>query len=459
MYFAISSVGEINNGVIEMPENVCHPVDEKLPLGQTFVYGLQHVLAMYAGAVAVPLILANALKLPNDVLIYLINADLFVAGITTIIQCIGFGHIGSKLPLMQGVTFAAVTPMIIIGQTHGLTSIFGSTIAAGVITYLLSPYFSKLLRFFPQVVTGTIITIIGISLLPVAVNWSAGGNPSAPNYANGTYICLAFVVLSFILLLNRYCKGFLSNISVLLGLIFGTIIAIPLGITDLSKISQANWIGVTSPFAFGLPTFEFSSILAMTVVMLVVMTETTGDLVAIAEIVKKPLQPNDLTKGLRTDGIGTLIGGIFNSFPHTAFAQNVGLVSLTGIKSRFVVASGGFILIVLGLLPKAAALVAAIPNPVLGGAGIVMFGMVAASGIKSLAKVNYEGNKNSLIVAVSVGVSMIPLAVPSFYHTLPEWAGIVLHSGITGGTLAAILLNAFFNEFGRIIKKQESSVA
>lgn len=431
-----------------MSENMYHPVDEKLPLGQSFVYGLQHVLAMYAGAVAVPLILANALKLPNDVVIYLINADLFIAGVTTIIQCIGFGHIGAKLPLMQGVTFAAVTPMIIIGQSHGLNGIFGATIAAGVITYLLSPYFSQLIRFFPKVVTGTIITIIGVSLLPVAVNWAAGGNPAAPNYASGINISLAFVVLSFILLLNRYCTGFLSNISVLLGLVFGTIIAIPLGITDLSKIGQADWLGMTLPFAFGMPTFEFSSILAMTVVMLVVMTETTGDIVAIGEIIEKPITSKELTRGLRTDGIGTLLAGVFNTFPHTAFAQNVGLVSLTGIKSRFVVATGGFILIILGLLPKAAALVASIPSPVLGGAGLVMFGMVAASGIKSLGQVDYEDNKNTLIVAVSIAVSMIPLVVPSFYHSLPEWAGTVLHSGITGGTLAAIILNAFFNETG-----------
>lgn len=446
------------NEVMDMSENMCHPVDEKLPLGRSFVYGLQHVMAMYAGSVAVPLILANALKLPNDVVIYLINADLFVAGVTTIIQCLGFGHIGTKLPLMQGVTFAAVTPMIIIGQAHGLNSIFGATIAAGAITYLLSPYFSKLIRFFPRVVTGTIITIIGISLLPVAINWTAGGNPTAPSYASGVNVSLAFVVLVFILLLNRYFTGFMSNISVLLGLVFGSIIALPLGITDLSRIGQANWLGMTMPFAFGMPTFEFSSILAMVVVMLVVMTETTGDIVAIGEIVKKPITADGLTKGLRTDGVGTLLAGIFNTFPHTAFAQNVGLVSLTGIKSRFVVSCGGVILIILGLLPKAAALVASIPNPVLGGAGLVMFGMVAASGIKSLAQVDYEENKNSLIVAVSIAVSMIPLVIPSFYHSLPEWAGTLLHSGITGGTLVAIVLNIFFNEMGVKDKKPVPTV-
>ncbi|WP_346354460.1 nucleobase:cation symporter-2 family protein [Azotosporobacter soli] len=431
-----------------------------LPIGQLFAYGLQHVLAMYAGAVAVPLILANALHLSQEQVIYLINADLFCAGIATIIQAIGIGPVGIKFPIMQGVTFAAVSPMILIGQEHGLTSIFGATIAAGLITYLLSPFFSRLMRFFPAVVTGTIITIIGIALLPVAVNWAAGGNSAAANYASPANIGLAFAVLAFILTLNKYVSGFLSNISVLLGLVFGTLLAMPLGIVDFSKVGQADWIGFTMPFAFGMPTFELSSILAMTVVMLVVMTETTGDIIAIGQIVDKPVGAKELTRGLQTDGVATMIGGLFNSFPHTAFAQNVGLVSLTGVKSRFVVATGGLILILFGLFPKAAAVVAAIPNPVLGGAGIVMFGMVASSGIRALTKVNYEGNKNTLIVAVSIGVSMVPLAVPNFYHALPEWARIVLHSGITGGTLSAILLNAFFNEIGKLkLKKTLEKVA
>lgn len=438
-----------------MKENTIHPVDEMLPFGQLFAYGLQHVLAMYAGAVAVPLILANALKLPPEQLIYLINADLFCAGLATIIQAIGVGPVGIRFPIMQGVTFAAVSPMILIGQEHGLTSIFGATIAAGLITYLLSPFFSRLMRFFPGVVTGTIITIIGIALLPVAVNWSAGGNPAAADYASATNVGLAFAVLAFILLLNKYVTGFLSNISVLLGLVFGTLVAIPLGIVNFSKVAQADWVGFTTPFAFGMPTFEFSSILAMAVVMLVVMTETTGDIIAIGQIVDKPVGERELTRGLQTDGVATMLGGIFNSFPHTAFAQNVGLVSLTGVKSRFVVAIGGVILILFGLFPKAAALVAAIPNPVLGGAGLVMFGMVASSGVRSLAKVSYDGNKNTLIVAVSIGISMVPLAVPNFYHALPEWARIVLHSGITGGTLSAIVLNAFFNEIGGARSRQQ----
>lgn len=438
-----------------MTENSRHPVDELLPKGQLFAYGLQHVLAMYAGAVAVPLIIAKALDLSKDQLIYLINADLFAAGLVTLIQSLGFLNMGIRMPIMQGVTFAAVAPMVLIGQSHGLTSIFGATIAAGIVTYLISPYFSRLLRYFPPVVTGSIITIIGISLMPVAINWAAGGIPNSPDYASLKYISLAFAVLLFIVVLFRFLKGFWSNIAVLLGLIAGTLVSIPLGLTDFSQVSEASWLGLTVPFAFGFPTFQISSIVAMVVVMLVSMTETTGDIIAIGEIVDKPISRNDLTRGLRADGFGTFLGGIFNTFAYTAFAQNVGLVGLTGIKSRYVTAASGVILILLGLFPKMAAIVAAIPNPVLGGAGIAMFGMVAASGVSSLSKVQFEGNQNKLIVAISIGVGVITIGCPNFYHDFPEWARIVLHSGITAGSLVAIVLNYFFNELGN----QDKTVA
>lgn len=428
-----------------MNKNHIHPVDEMLPLGQLFAYGLQHVLAMYAGAVAVPLIIANALNLSKDQLIYLINADLFTCGVATLIQTLGFWKMGVRIPIIQGVTFAAVTPMIMIGKTHGLTGIYGSVIVAGLITFLVSPYFSRLIRFFPPVVTGSIITIIGVSLLPVAVRWAGGGNPAAANFGSPQLIGIAFLVLLMVLFFYRYFKGFMSNIAVLLGLLAGTLIAIPLGLANFTEVSKAAWLGITTPFAFGMPTFDVASIAAMTLVMLVVMTETTGDIIAVGEIIDKPINQEDLTRGLRADGFSTMLGGIFNAFPYTAYAQNVGLVGLTKVKSRYVVAAAGMILIVLGLFPKAAAIVASIPNAVLGGAGIAMFGMVTASGIKTLSKVKFEGTHNMMVVAISIAVGLIPLAVPGFYQKFPSWAQVILHSGITAGSVMAIVLNALLN--------------
>ena len=422
-----------------------HPVNEMLPLSKLFVYGLQHVLAMYAGAVAVPLIVANALGLSSEHLIYLINADLFTCGIATIIQTVGFGNMGVKIPMIQGVTFAAVTPMILIGQAHGLTGIYGSIIVAGIITYLAAPYFSSLLRFFPPVVTGTIITIIGVTLMPVAVRWAGGGNPAAKDFASAAYILLALVTLALVLFFYRFFKGFISNIAVLLGLLCGTILASFFDMVNFSKVGDASWLGITTPFAFGYPTFDAASIAAMVLVMLVVMTETTGDCIAVGEIVDKKITKEDLSRCLRADGFSTILGGIFNSFPYTAFAQNVGLVALTRVKSRFVVTAAGVILILLGLVPKLAAVIAAIPLPVLGGAGIAMFGMVAASGMKTLSRVEFDGTQNIMVVAVSLGVGMITLAVPNFYHNFPAWAQVILHSGITAGSIAAIVLNLLLN--------------
>ncbi len=363
---------------------------------------------------------------------------------------------GIRIPIIQGVTFAAVTPMVIIGQKHGITAIYGSIIVAGIVTFLLSPHFSRLLRFFPPVVTGTIITIIGVTLMPVAVRWAGGGDPSAADFASASHIVLALITLSLVVFFYRYFTGFLSNIAVLLGLIAGTIIAIPFGMVNLSQLSTAGWIGVTTPFAFGLPTFESGAIVAMILVMLVTMAETTGDCIAVGEIIGIPVTQESLARGLRADGFSTVLGGILNSFPYTAFAQNVGLVGLTRVKSRFVVTAAGVILVALGLFPKMAAIIAAIPTPVLGGAGIAMFGMVAASGIKTLGKVQFEGTHNIMVIAISLGAGMITLAVPNFYQQFPAWAQIILNSGITAGSVVAITLNALLNETSRVTRPGSS---
>ncbi len=421
------------------------PVDEMLPPGKLFVYGLQHVLAMYAGAVAVPLIIAAAAGLTQAQTAFLINADLFTCGIATLLQTLGIWKIGIKIPVIQGVTFAAVTPMVIMAKTGGMTLIFGSVIVAGLFTFLAAPFFSRLIRFFPPIVTGTIITIIGVSLLPVGVNWAAGGVGNK-NYGSLSYIMIAAIVLLAILLINRFFKGFVSHIAVLLGLLVGLVVAIPMGLVNFSGVAEADWIGITTPFFFGYPTFELGAIIAMILVMLVVMVESTGDFLAIGELVDKKIGQEELTAGLRADGLATALGGVFNAFPYTAFAQNVGLVALTGVKSRFVVATSGLILVILGLFPKMATIIASLPTPVLGGAGIAMFGIVAATGIKTLAKVDFEKNVHNLfIVAISIGIGLIPVVAPNFFKLFPSWSQTIMHSGITLGSIAAILLNAFFN--------------
>lgn len=420
-------------------------VDSLPPLALLFPLGLQHVLALYAGAVAVPLIVGGALGYSSADLAFLISADLFIAGVATIIQSVGFWKFGVRLPLMQGVTFAAVGPMIAIGQQHGIQTIFGSVIACGLFMILVAPFFAQLLRFFPPIVTGTVILIIGLSLMRVAAGWIMTGSSEDSPGAPVVNVAFAFGTLLFIVLVERFAPPAFARVSVLLGLVVGTLVALLVpGMTDWSNVADAGWFAVVTPFHFGLPTFEAASIVAMCIVGIVIMTETTGDMIAVGEIVERPVTRRRLADGLRADGLGTVLGGIFNTFPYTAFAQNVGLVSLTGVRSRYVATMAGAILIVLGLIPKVSAIVEGVPRAVLGGAGIALFGMVAASGIRTLTKVKFN-NKNVLIVAISVGVALLPTVTPAIYDQFPDWFQLIFDSGISAGAIVAILLNLLLN--------------
>ncbi len=472
-----------------MPSSV-HPVDQRLPAGKLTALGLQHVLVMYAGAVAVPLIVGRALRLSPDQVAILISADLFCCGIATLIQSLGATQwFGIRLPVMMGVTFASVAPMVAIANANpgaaGAQLLFGAIIGAGLISILIAPLVSRMLRFFPPVVTGTIIAVIGISLMRVGINWIFGNpfGPTAPNvvdpahakwladvtspgsslppvpkgfaivptvpnprYAELTGVGIAALVLVSILLIVKFARGFIANISVLLGIVIGAVAATLLGLMTFEKVGKAPWVDVVMPFAFGMPQFDPILILTMTLVMIVVMIESTGMFLALGEMTDRKVSQQDLARGLRTDGLGTLIGGIFNTFPYTSFSQNVGLVAVTGVKSRFVCVAGGVILIVLGLLPKMAALVESLPTVVLGGAGLVMFGMVAATGIRILSGVDFKGNRhNAMIVAVSIGVGMIPLIAPNFKQWMPHGIHSLIESGILLSSIAAVVLNLFLN--------------
>ena len=330
-----------------------HPVDQVLPPERLAVYGLQHVLAFYAGAVIVPLLLAAAIGLSNEQLIQLISADLFTCGVASIIQSVGFWKVGVRLPLIQGVTFTAVAPMIAIGKAastplEGLLQIYGAVIVAGIVTFLIAPYYSRLLHLFPPVVTGTVITIIGVTLIPVAILSAGGGDPTAPDFASLRNFGFAGGTLLLILMIYRFSRGFMSSIAVLLGLVVGTAVAAAFGLVDFSGVAKAGWLGVTTPFRFGLPTFSLAAIISMVVVMLITAVETTGDVFATGEIVGKTIHQEDIARALRADGLSTLLGGILNSFPYTCFAENIGLVRLTRVKSRFVVAAAGAIMICWG---------------------------------------------------------------------------------------------------------------
>lgn len=435
-----------------------HPVDETLPPFKMFTSGLQHVAAMYAGVVAPPMIVGPAVGLSAKDTAFLMGASLFTAGIATLLQTLGFWRVGARLPFVNGVSFAGVTPMVAIGRDRGydgIAVIFGAIMVASVLGFLLTPYFSKLVRFFPPVVTGTVITLIGVSLLPVAFNWSQGGNPTADGYGSMKNIGMAALTFVIVLALRKLLRGFLQQIAILLGLVVGTVVAVPLGMTNLDAITDAGIVGFPTPFHFGSPQFEVAAIISMCIVMLVCMTESTADMLALGRIVDRPADERTIEGGLRADTLGSAVSPLFNGFMCSAFAQNIGLVAMTKVRSRFVVAAGGGILILLGLCPVAASVIALVPLPVLGGAGIVLFGSVAASGIQTLATAALEKGENALIVAAAVGIGLIPIAAPQFYHAFPEDLLVVLDSGISTGCIVAILLNLAFNHLGRKDGAQE----
>jgi uric acid transporter len=442
---------------------IVHAVDERLAPARLAALGLQHVLVMYAGAIGVPLIVGRALKLPSEQVAALISADLFASGIATLIQSLGLAwlRVGIRLPVMMGVTFASVAPMLSIATNPdlGLLDIYGAVIIAGAFGLLIAPFVSRLLWLFPPVVTGTIIIVIGVSLMRVAVNWAAGGLPTLDKVVDGEHAAfsnpaygavdglgLALFVLLVILGITRHARGFLSNVAVLLGIVAGTVVAALVGKMRFEKVATAAWLDLVYPLQFGWPKFDLVACLTMCLVMIVVMIESTGMFLALGEMTGKPVDQEMLTRGLRADGVGTLIGGIFNTFPYTSFSQNVGLVGVTGVRSRFVTAVGGAIMLLLGLIPKLAALVEAIPQVVLGGAGLVMFGMVAATGARILTNVDFKSNRyNLFVVAVAIAFGMIPLVAPTFFRQLPQVLRPLLDSGIVLAAFVAVLLNVFFN--------------
>jgi NCS2 family nucleobase:cation symporter-2 len=447
------------------------PEDQRLSIGSTFAYGFQHVLTMYGGIIAPPLIIGAAAGMSSQDIGLLIAACLFVGGLATILQTVGIRFFGSQLPLVQGVSFAGVSTMVaIVHGGGGIQAVFGSVIAASLIGLLITPLFSKIIKFFPPVVTGTVITTIGLTLMPVAANWAMGGNKAAPNYGSMANIGLAAATMAIVLLLSKVGNAAISRLSILLAMVLGTLIALAFGMADFSKVGTGEIVAFPTPFAFGPPTFEIAAIISMLIVILVTLTETSADIIAVGEIVGTKVDSKRIGDGLRADMLSSAISPLFNSFTQSAFAQNVGLVAITGVKSRFVVSAGGLILVILGLLPVLGRVVAAVPTPVLGGAGVVLFGTVAASGIRTLSKVEYRNNMNLIIVAASIGFGMIPIAAPAFYDQFPSWFSTIFHSGISSAAVMAILLNLLFNHFkagnsdnqsvfvagtGRVVKEED----
>ncbi|MBO1331316.1 nucleobase:cation symporter-2 family protein [Streptomyces sp. VRA16 Mangrove soil] len=436
-----------------LPVTTVHPVDEKLHVSRLVPAALQHIAAMYAGVVTPPLIIGQAVRLDTAGQTRLIAASLLIAGVATLLQTLGVkGFVGNRLPFVNAASSAGIAPMLAIAETNAqgdqLPAIYGAVMVAGVFCLAIGPFFGRLLRFFPPLVTGVVITLIGVTLMPVPVGWAQGGDKTAADYGDMRYLALAGFTLVVILLIQRFGRGFVKQVALLFGLLIGTLAAIPFGMADFGAIRSAPVAALPTPFAFGTPEFQPAAIVSLCLVMLVLMTESSAGMLAIGEICERDCDGRTITRGLRTDGIATFLGPIFGGFPTSAFAQNVGVVSLTKVRSRYVVAVAGGALLILGAFPVLGAVVSMVPMPVLGGAGIVLFGSIAVSGIRTLSEAGLDDSSNIILVAVSLGAGIIPLAAPTFYADFPAWAQTVLGSGISAGALVAVSLNLFFHHLG-----------
>lgn len=420
-------------------------MDKQTQNGKAAVLGLQHLLAMYAGAVAVPLLIGTGLGFNETQMTYLISIDIFMCGIATLLQLTVTKFFGIGLPVVLGCAIQAVAPLILIGSKSGVGAIYGSIIASGIFVVLVAGFFSKIKKLFPSLVTGTVITVIGLTLIPVAITKMGGGDVTAQNFGDPNQLILAFVTILLIVGVQVFAKGFLRSISVLVGLVGGTLLACLMGLDDFAAIGHAPVFHIPQPFYFGKPTFDVWSILLMIIISIVSMVESTGVYFALGDITGKKITEDDLKRGYRAEGLAVILGGIFNTFPYTGFSQNVGLVQLSGIKTKKPIYFSAIFLIILGLFPKIGAIAQIIPEPVLGGGMLVMFGMVAVQGMKMLSKVDFNNDKNLLIIAVSISFGLGFNLMPQLFSQLPETVQMFTGNGIVMSSLTAIILNLVFN--------------
>ncbi|WP_222432335.1 nucleobase:cation symporter-2 family protein [Leekyejoonella antrihumi] len=444
-----------------------HPVDAMLPPGRLAAIGLQHMLAAYAGIIAPPLIIGTALKLSFLDITFLISASLLASGIVTMLQTVGIWRIGVRLPLVQGVSFSGIASMIAIGKEHSngivaMNVIVGSVLVSSAIMFFLTPLYAKLIPvLFPRVVLGAVCTVIGLTLLPISIGWMQGTS-GTPEYGSMRNIGIAILTLLLTVIIVHYVPGFTKRVGMLVAMLITTLISIPLGLTDFSKVGGAGAFAVPGFFHFGAPRFEPAAIVSMIIVMLVIMTEATTDMVVIGDMVDKKMTPRTVSDGLRADCLGSVFSSMLNGFQASAYGQNIGLITVSRTKSRFAVTASGVILVIMALFPPTAAIIAAIPLPVLGGAGVAIFGLVAVNGVQYLSKVDFlsdRGAANGLIVAATLTMGILPTAAPNFYVHFPQWVQTIFSSGIAAGAITAIILNLIVTGFHRGLSDSGISAA
>ena len=408
---------------------------------QALVLGLQHVLAMYSGGILVPLLIGASLHFTPQQMAYLISADIFMTGIGTLLQLKSTRLTGIAMPVVLGSAIQSVSPLINIGGTLGIGAMYGATISAGVFVFLIAGLFARLREFFPPVVTGSLITVIGFALIPVGIQNLGGGDVAAKSFGSPANLAIGTFTIAIIVLVSLLAKGFTKAISILLGIVLGTAFAAILGKVSLAPVAAASWFHLPTPFFLGVPTFHSSAIITMIIIALTSMIESTGVYFALADLTGRKLTNQDMAKGYRAEGLAVVLSGLFNTFPYSTFSQNVGVVRLSGVKTKQPIYYAAVILILIGLLPKFGALATIIPTSVLGGAMIVLFGTIGIQGTTILRTVDFGKERNLMIAAISIGAGIGVTVYPQIFQQLPELIRLVIENAVVVTSVLAVFLN------------------
>lgn len=418
--------------------SLTYGVDDRPPLRTAVPLGLQHVMVMMASNVTIPVVLASAIGATPEDTAFLVQVALLVAGISTLVQTLGIGPVGARLPIVQGTSFGFLVVSIPIAQQYGLAAVFGGALFAGVVQMFFGLFFHKVRHLFPPVVAGIVVLVIGIGLIPTAILLFAGGSGAA-DLGSLRNFGVATFVLVVILLLYRFGSGLVGAAAVLLGLFAGYALASSLGMVDWGRIADAPWLSVPRPMHFGLD-FPAAALIAFGAMAVATSIETVGDISALTKA-GEDRQPTrkEMNGGLMGDGLGTVVAGLFSALPNTSFAQNVGLVAFTGVMSRFVVTIGAVFLVLSGFLPKLAMIIAVVPSAVIGGAAVVMFGMIIATGINLITSRPLTQN-DLIIVAVSVVVGQGFAWQPEIAAAFPQNIEALMTTGIVPSAIIAVLL-------------------
>jgi len=410
---------------------------------KTALFGIQHVLVMFTAMVGGPLIVGRLLNLPEETRIVMVSGTMIGCGIATLISSLGLGFIGPRLPIVMGVFYIFIGPLVAISKDVSLAAAMTALMIGGAVQFAWSPLIGKLHRFFPPIVTGTTILLIGTGLMKIGINVASGFG--TPAFGKPLTLGLAALMIVLILAISRYAKGFVRALSLFVTMIIGYVIAAAVGLIDLGALDKANWVAVPSPFPYGgLEWPGLIGVITVIVCFFATAVETTGHTLAVSRICGVPAEGWRIRGAVANDGLGSALSALFGGMALTSYSQNIGVISLTGVGSRFVVAFGGFFLILMALVPKVGAIIALMPNAVLGGVLLFMFGMVASVGVDIIGR-NMTSRRDALILAASLGVGLgIQAAPPGAFEAIPQALRILVTDGIVMGILLAMVLNLVF---------------